>query len=233
MRGLRAPFRWALRPKRWVWRGLRIGVVLVGILLLAVASLRVVPPPITHTQWVEIQRLGSIKRDWVRLSTLPRHVPLSAIAAEDANFCVHWGFDVAAIRAALEDGAARGASGISQQTAKNVFLWQDRSWVRKGLETGFTVLIEALWGKRRIIEVYLNVAEFDEGVFGIEAAARHHFGVSAAGLSRGQAARLMAVLPDPKGRSAVSPGPVTQRTARRAAAGAQTLATDGRGRCVG
>ncbi|MEM9230926.1 MAG: monofunctional biosynthetic peptidoglycan transglycosylase [Pseudomonadota bacterium] len=221
-----------MRPRYWVSRGLRI-LMLAGLLLiLVIAALRVVPPPITHTQWSEANRLGSIKREWVALSTLPRHVPLSAMAAEDANFCLHWGFDIAAIRAAIDAGARRGASGISQQTAKNVFLWQGRSWIRKGLEAGFTVLIEVLWGKRRIIEVYLNVAEFDTGVFGIEAAALHHFGVPAARLTPTQAARLMAVLPDPKGRSAVRPGPVTQRVARRAAAGAQTLAVDGRGTCV-
>lgn len=226
------------RLLRAIWRAritrglVRIfgGVVLLILVLLLI--FRFVPPPINLYQASEWIRLGSIKRDWVRLSSLPAHIPLSALAAEDAEFCAHWGFDFAAIRAALADGASRGGSTISQQTAKNVFLWQDRSWIRKGLEAGFTPLIEVVWGKRRIVEVYLNIAEFDEGVFGIEAAARHHFGVPAAALSPDQSARLMAVLPNPKGRSAVRPGRFTQRQSRRIASGAVTLARDGRGACV-
>uniref|UniRef100_UPI003D1065DB transglycosylase domain-containing protein n=1 Tax=Altererythrobacter sp. TaxID=1872480 RepID=UPI003D1065DB len=118
------------------------------------------------------------------------------------------------------DGATRGASTISQQTAKNVFLWQGRSWVRKGLEAALTPVIELLWGKRRIMEVYLNVAEFDEGVFGVGAAARHYFGVAAGDLTPAQAARLMAVLPDPKDRSASRPSAGVQRRARAISAGA-------------
>lgn len=220
-----------VRPYRLIrgcYWALAICLAVVGF----VAALRVVEPGTNITQAQEIQRLGEIKREWVALETLPAHVPLSAIAAEDAGFCQHWGLDFAAIRAAFEDGARRGGSTISQQTAKNVFLWQQRSWVRKGLEAGFTTLIEALWGKRRIIEVYLNVAEFDEGVFGIEAAARHHFGVPSSGLSAAQAARLMAVLPDPKGRSAVRPGSFTQRRAAQIAAGARDLAATGKAGCI-
>ena len=150
------------------------GIVVVVVVLL-VAALRFLNPPLNVYQAQEWGRLGGIEKEWVALDTLPAFVPLSAAAGEDADFCTHWGFDFDAIREALEDGASRGASTISQQTAKNVFLWHGRSWLRKGLEAGFTVLIEAIWGKRRIIEVYLNVAEFDEGVFGIEAAAQHHF----------------------------------------------------------
>lgn len=217
------------RPVRWA------GVVFGGVAVLLVAlvlTLRFVAPPTNIYQWQEARRLGALKKEWVALDTLPAHVPLSAIAAEDAKFCSHWGFDLTAIRAALADGARRGGSTISQQTAKNVFLWQGRSWVRKGLEVGFTGLIEGLWGKRRILEVYLNVAEFDTGVFGIEAAARHHFGVPAARLSPGQAAVLMAVLPDPKGRSAIRPTAATQRRSAQIAAGAQTLAAQARGGCI-
>ncbi|WP_246237262.1 monofunctional biosynthetic peptidoglycan transglycosylase [Halovulum dunhuangense] len=201
-----------------------IGLAAVVALVLI---LRFVPPVTNLYQLSESWRLGGIERDWVALRSLPSHVPLSAAAAEDANFCVHWGFDLDAIRTAVAGGARRGASTVSQQTAKNVFLWQDRSWVRKGLEVGFTVLIEALWSKRRIMEVYLNVAEFDEGVFGIEAAARHYYGVAAADLSRAQAARLMAVLPDPKRRS-----PAASGRSRQIAQGADTLAVDGRGFCL-
>ena len=206
------------------------GVVAAVVLL--VLALRFVNPPINIYQAQEWSRLGEIRREWVDLDDLPAMIPLSAAAGEDANYCTHWGFDLHAIREALEDGASRGASTISQQTAKNVFLWHGRSWVRKGLEAGFTLLIEGLWGKRRIMEVYLNVAEFDEGVFGIEAAAWHHFSREAKDLSRAQTARLIAVLPDPKGRSAVRPSAFVQRRARVIASGAETLAVDGRGACL-
>ncbi len=221
----------AVRRYRLIW-GFYFALAICLAVVAFVAALRVVEPGTNITQAQEIRRLGAIKREWVALESLPAHVPLSAIAAEDAMFCQHWGLAFEAIRAALEDGARRGGSTISQQTAKNVFLWQQRSWIRKGLEAGFTTLIETLWGKRRIIEVYLNVAEFDAGVFGIEAAARHHFGVPAAGLSRVQAARLMAVLPDPKGRSAIRPGGFTQRRAGQIAAGARDLAVTGKAGCI-
>ena len=225
----------ARRWRRVLWLGrwgLRGAAVCLAMVLVPVLAFRVFAPPINVYQAEEALRLGGIRAAWVSLSDLPAHVPLSAAAAEDSGFCGHWGFDLAAIRAALGEGARRGGSTISQQTAKNVFLWQNRSWLRKGLEAGFTVLIEATWPKRRIMEVYLNIAEFDTGVFGIEAAARHHFGVPAKALTPAQAARLMAVLPDPKGRSAIAPGPRLQARARSIAAGARTLARDGRGACV-
>ena len=152
----------------------------------------------------------------------------AAMAAEDARFCGHWGFDFVEIEKALNGGAARGASTISQQVAKNVFLWPDRSWLRKGAEAGFTLLIETLWPKRRIMEVYLNVAEFGEGVFGAEAGAQAAFGKSAADLNLRQSARLIAVLPNPKNRE---PQAQVQRGAR-IAGGAQTLLADGRATCI-
>lgn len=221
-----------LRFPRLLRRGGALLLGAFGILIVLVLILRFVAPPTNIYQWQEARRLGPLKKEWVALDTLPAHVSLAAIAAEDSKFCSHWGFDLAAIRAALADGARRGGSTISQQTAKNVFLWQGRSWVRKGLEVGFTGLIEALWGKHRILEVYLNVAEFDTGVFGIEAAARHHFGVPAARLSPAQAAVLMAVLPDPKGRSAIAPSAATERRSAQIAAGARTLAAQARGGCI-
>ena len=153
------------------------------------------------------------------------------MAAEDANFCLHWGFDMAAIREAVNEGSNRGASTITQQMVKNVFLWHDRNWVRKALEALTTPVVEVLWSKRRILEVYLNVAEFDEGVFGVEAAARHHFGVSARDLSPTQAARLAAVLPDPKGRSASEPSDFVRRRTRQIISGADTILADGRAAC--
>jgi len=210
-----------------------MGVGVLALVLVAlVAALRFINPPINYYQAQEWWRLGDIRRSWVDLDSLPALIPLSAAAAEDANFCEHWGIDIDAVRDAFAGGARRGGSTISQQTAKNVFLWQGRSWVRKGLEAGFTVMIETLWGKRRIMEVYVNVAEFDTGVFGIEAAAWHHFNVPARDLSRTQAARLMAVLPDPKRRSAIRPSAHTQRRTRVIQSGARTLAVDGRGACL-
>ncbi len=227
----------ALRAIRRLFRKvLRLGmrIVLLGLAaaVLAVMLFRFVNPPLNFYMLSEWLRLGAIEREWTALSAMAGPVPLSAVAAEDANFCLHSGFDVAGIRAALADTERlRGGSTISQQVAKNVFLWPGRSWLRKGLEAGFTLLIETLWTKRRILEVYLNVAEFDEGVFGVEAAAQRYWGISAADLGPQRAARLMAVLPDPKGRSPVSG---TRFIANRGAAiesGAGTIAADGRAAC--
>jgi len=213
-------------------RTARVALITAAAVVLLTALYGFVNPPINPYMLGERLRLGPLQRAWVPLSEMSEFVPLSAAAAEDANFCLHWGFDVAGIRAALADeDRLRGGSTISQQVAKNVFLWQGRSWLRKGLEAGFTVLIEALWTKRRIMEVYLNVAEFDEGVFGVEAAAQRHWGVSTADLGPQRAARLMAVLPDPKARSPVSG---TRFIASRGAAiqsGAGTIRADGRGAC--
>lgn len=201
-----------------------------------VAAYRVVDPPTNYYMIGERMRLSGIEREWRDLGDMSPHLPLAAIAAEDSRFCAHWGIDVAAVRRAIREGDGgrrlRGGSTITQQVAKNVFLWPERSWVRKGLEAGFAVLIEALWPKRRIVEVYLNIAEFDEGVFGVEAAARRHFGKPSADLRRIEAARLAAVLPDPKGRSASRPGGWTRRRAAAIADGAATLERGGGADCV-
>ena len=125
----------------------------------------------------------------------------------------------------------RGASTISQQVVKNVFLWQGRSWLRKAIEAVWTPVTEALWSKQRIVELYLNVVEFDEGVFGVQAAARHYFGVDAADLNRTQAARLAAILPAPKARSASNPSTFTRNRAAAILSGADTIAADGRADC--
>jgi monofunctional biosynthetic peptidoglycan transglycosylase len=141
------------------------------------------------------------RHQWVPLEDISRHVLQAAVASEDQKFLEHNGFDMQAIEKALvynsKGKKIRGASTISQQTAKNVFLWSGRSWLRKGLETGFTLLIEAVWGKQRILEVYLNSIEFGSGVYGVEAAAQQYFGTSAAKLTRQQAALLVTVLPNP------------------------------------
>ena len=219
------PFRWLVK---WVFRA---ALAVVALVLLAVVFYSVVNPPTTPYIMSESRRLGGVDRMWVSIEEVSPFMARSVVAAEDANFCNHWGFDMAAIRAALNEGGGRGASTLSQQVVKNVYLWQGRSWTRKALEALMTPLVEAFWSKRRILEVYLNVAEFDEGVFGVEAAARHYFGVGPEGLSPTQAARLAAVLPNPKVRSASKP---TARLRKRAAAivsGAATIRADGRSAC--
>ena len=178
----------------------------------------------------ERSRLGSIKYDWTPIEDIAPVMARSAVAAEDANFCLHWGLDVNAIRSAIDRGRG-GASTISQQVIKNVYLWHGRSWLRKAMEALWTPLSEAVWTKRRILELYLNVAEFDEGVFGVQAAARHYFGVDAANLSATQAARLAAILPAPKTRSASNPSPYTRDRTSAIISGAQTIKADGRADC--
>ena len=179
----------------------------------------------------EARRLGDIDRQWASMEEIAPVMARSVVAAEDANFCLHWGLDVNAIRDAMEDGGTRGASTISQQVVKNVYLWHGRSWVRKSLEALLTPAVEAVWTKRRIIEVYLNVAEFDEGVFGVDAAAYHYFQKRPSELTAVQAARLAAVLPNPKGRSASRPSNFVRKRAASIVDGAATIKADGRARC--
>ncbi len=207
---------------------LLLALLAVGLVVL----FRWVNPPPGVRMIAERVRLGGIERQWVALDAMSANLPLSAAAAEDANFCRHWGFDIEGIRAALADTErVRGGSTISQQVAKNVFLWPARSWLRKGLEAGFTGLIELIWPKRRIMEVYLNVAEMGEGVFGVEAAARHYWKTGAADLGPQRAARLMAVLPDPRRRSPVSGSRFIVRRGAAIEKGAATIRADGRGAC--
>ena len=172
----------------------------------------------------------------VPLNRMSPHIVRAVIAAEDANFCTHDGFDVEAIQDAMRSnargGRTRGASTISQQTAKNLFLWPDRSWLRKGLETYFTALIEFMWPKRRIMEAYLNTAEWGDGNFGIEAAARARFGVSAADLTPLQAARLAAVLPNPNRWRADSPGPYVRQRAAMLVGRARVVRNERMAACV-
>ncbi|MGI1662096.1 monofunctional biosynthetic peptidoglycan transglycosylase [Palleronia sp. KMU-117] len=213
---------------RWLVRGvLAVAAVFLGLIVL----FSVLRPPTTPYILAEGWRHGGVERTWVPFEDIAPIMARTTVAAEDANFCLHWGFDMAAIRTALEAGAGRGASTLSQQTVKNVFLWHGRSWPRKALEALITPVVELIWTKRRILEVYLNVAEFDQGVFGVDAAARHYFGVSAADLSPTQAARLAAVLPDPKGRSASQPSAFVQRRASAILDGAETIRRDGRAAC--
>lgn len=231
--GLRAAFRDARpRPIRWILRWTLRAVLLVAVLGgLWVLAYKVINPPTTPYIMQETRRLGTVDRIWVPMESIAPVMARSAVAAEDANFCLHWGFDMVAIRAALEDGAVRGASTISQQVVKNAYLWQGRNWSRKALEGLLTPLVEATWSKRRILEVYLNIIEFDEGVFGIEAAARHYFDLGPEDLSAVQAARLAAVLPNPKARDAAQPTPTLRRRAAGIMDGAETIRRDGRAAC--
>lgn len=216
------------RIRRWLGRGL---AAIAGFYLLLIVLFSFLPPPINLYQLGESWRLGGISKDWVSWDEIAPVMGRSVVAAEDANFCLHWGFDMAAIRVAIEQGSTRGASTLSQQVVKNVFLWHGRSWLRKAMEAGLTPVVELLWSKQRILEVYLNTAEFDEGVFGVQAAAQHYFGVDASKLTDVQAARLAAVLPDPKGRSAAKPSDFVRKRARAILSGAETINADGRAGC--
>lgn len=179
----------------------------------------------------------TVRYDWTPIGKISPHLVRAVIGAEDSRFCQHEGFDLAAIEKALEEaeagGRLRGASTISQQTAKNAFLWNGRSWVRKGLEAGYTVLIEALWPKRRIMEMYLNIAEWGDGIFGAEAAAQARFGKPAADLTAYEAALLAAVLPNPNEWRVDPPGPYVSRRAGTLQARARTVAAQGLAGCVG
>ncbi len=153
-----------------------------------------------------------LKHDWVAMNKISPNLQLAVICSEDQNFVNHWGFDLEAIDKALKDSKKRnrqprGASTISQQTAKNVFLWPGRSWVRKGFEVWFTGWIELLWSKKRILQVYLNSIEMGNGIYGAEAAAQYYFKVPASALTARQAAAIAAVLPNPRKYNAATPGP--------------------------
>jgi monofunctional glycosyltransferase len=220
------------RVVRWLSRGV---LMIAGVYAALILLFAIVPPPTNIYQMQEGWRLGGVERDWVAWDDIAPVMARSVVAAEDANFCNHWGFDMAAIRLAIDEGGNRGASTLSQQVVKNVFLWHGRSdvsrYLRKGLEAVLTPAMELVWTKRRILHVYLNVAEFGEGVFGVQAAAQHHFGVDAKDLTAQQAARLAAVLPDPKGRSAGKPGPYVRRRGNQIMDGAETIRADGRAAC--
>ena len=186
--------------------------------VIAISTLRFVDPPMTSLMFQrrsEARRQGNeafvLKQHWIPLARLPDYVALAVISSEDQRFFKHWGFDTAEIERALGDHLRgeplRGASTLSQQVAKNLFLWEGRSFARKVLEAYFTFGIELLWSKRRILEVYLNIAELGPGVFGVGAAARHHFDCDARRLSVEQAALLAAILPSPLKRDARHPSP--------------------------
>lgn len=202
---------------------------------------RFLPPPGT---WIMLERKLSgeeIVHSFRPLEEISPHLVRAAIAAEDSRFCLHKGVDVEAVRKAFEDnqknggaknGRRRGGSTISQQTAKNLFLWNGGGWVRKGLETWFTLVSETIWGKRRTMELYLNVAEWGHGRFGAEAAAQELFGKSAAMLTKQEAALLAAVLPSPNRWRAVNPGPYVKRRAATIRKRMDVVQSEGLDRCV-
>ena len=181
--------------------------------VVVVLALRWLPVPTTAFMILDTE--PGPPHDWVPWREISAHAAVAVIAAEDQNFPLHDGFDFAAIDKAIKDASRgrrqRGASTISQQVAKNLFLWPGHSWFRKGLEVWFTLWIEALWPKQRILEVYLNSAEFGRGVWGVEAASRHFFGKPAARISRQEAALLAAVLPNPKRLRAGNPSAYVRR----------------------
>lgn len=230
----RAPKRklpWYLRPFKWLlWF-----VILSVVWVLAYA---VVPPPVTLTMLLDG---NGITKDWESLDNIDRNMVRAAIAAEDGKFCSHDGFDRDAIEQAIERNTKgngkrlRGGSTISQQTAKNVFLWQGSGWtryVRKVPEVWFTFLIEKIWGKRRIMEVYLNVAETGIGTYGVEAGAQRYFNKSAAKLAPAEAARIAAILPLPKKREAISPSGFTRRYGNTITARIGQVRRDGLDSCI-
>jgi len=209
------------RPGR-VRRWLRLCARIVGLFLLIsvvwTATYAVLPVPLTPLMAIRLVEGYGFSKDWVSYEKISPNLARAAIASEDSGFCAHYGFDWDAIRNAWHrnqrSSRIRGGSTISNQTAKNAFLWPDRTYVRKGLEYYFTGLIELIWGKKRILEVYLNVVEFGPGIYGAEAAAQSYFHKPASALSRREAALLVAVLPLPLKYSVTRPGPYVQsRTA--------------------
>lgn len=202
----------------------RLTLVALALPTLVLLALRWLDPPTSAfmlaRQWEQLRggRAAAVQHRWVDFDRISPHLAVAVIAAEDQRFPDHFGFDLAAIHRALAHNArsrtVRGASTISQQTAKNLFLWSGRSYLRKGLEAGLTLGLELLWPKRRILEVYLNLAEFGDGVFGARAAAERIFHANPDRLSRQQAALLASVLPDPGGLDAGHPSVHVQQKAR-------------------
>ncbi|MEA9390368.1 monofunctional biosynthetic peptidoglycan transglycosylase [Acerihabitans sp. TG2] len=193
------------RTGKWLAAGC---AVILGVWLTAVVLFAFLPVPFSAVMierqvgaWLQGDFSYVAHSDWVPMDEIAPSMALAVIAAEDQKFPDHWGFDIDAIQAAVAHNErsqrTRGASTISQQTAKNLLLWNDRTWIRKGLEAGITLAMEGIWTKRRILTVYLNIAEFGEGTFGVEAAAQRYFHKPAARLTASEAALLAAVLPNP------------------------------------
>ena len=221
------------RRSRWAKIIFKMIGSFVALSLLLVLIYRFVPPPVTLTM---LGDPNGITKDWVSLDEIDPNMARAAIAGEDSRFCSHHGFDAVAIARALRHNASggviRGGSTISQQTAKNVFLFQGGGFIRKGFEAWFTMLIEAIWGKRRIMEVYLNVAETGIGTYGVQAGAIRYFHHGAGKLTRAEAARIAAVLPLPKKRAAITPRGFTRRYGDSITSRIGVVQRDGLDSCV-
>lgn len=198
---------------------LALFIVLVAGPVATVILYRFIPPPVTPLMVIRAVEGRGLDHRWRSIDKVAPALPRALIAAEDARFCEHHGFDFDALQKAYANNEAgkkiRGGSTISQQTAKNVFLWPGRSYVRKGLEAWFTVLIETFWGKKRIMEVYLNSIEYGSGIYGAEAAAQRYFGVGADRLNQAQASRLAAILPSPLKWKVVKPGKYVAKRSKK------------------
>ncbi|GAB2495926.1 monofunctional biosynthetic peptidoglycan transglycosylase [Arenimonas alkanexedens] len=218
--------------RRWLRRLLWLPLLFLVVTFLQVAPLRFIDPPTSAFMlWRQVDGLGEegfrLRQQWRDYDQISSHLPIALVAAEDQKFPQHHGFDLEAIDKALESnaegGRVRGGSTISQQVAKNLYLWSGGGYFRKALEAWYTVLIELTWSKQRILEVYVNIAEFGDGVYGAEAAAQAFFGKPASALTAAESARLAAVLPNPKKYSARNPGPYVQRRAAWIQRNAQNL----------
>jgi monofunctional biosynthetic peptidoglycan transglycosylase len=215
---------------------LALFIILVAGPVVAVILFRFVPPPITPLMVIRAVEGKGLDHRWRPIDEVAPALPRALIAAEDARFCEHHGFDFDALQKAYANNEAgkkiRGGSTISQQTAKNVFLWPGRSYVRKGLEAWFTVLIEIGWGKKRIMEVYLNSIEFGPGIYGAEAASRRYFGVGADKLTQAQASRLAAILPSPLKWRVIKPGKYVAKRTQKIGKASRAVRRDGLADCV-
>lgn len=220
-------------PIRMIKLFFRLIIYFVLITLLWAGLYAFVPPPVTATMLLDD---NGITKDWVPLSDISPSLTRAVIAAEDGKFCSHNGFDSEAIAQAIkrnrQGGRIRGGSTISQQTAKNVFLWQDGGYFRKGLEAYFTFLIEKIWGKKRIMEVYLNVAETGIGTYGAQAGAQRYFKKDASDLTKLEAARIAAILPLPKKRAVNGASGFTRRYGNTIAARINVVKNEGLDKCV-
>jgi len=215
---------------------IKLILALLIISVLWVLAYRFVNPPITATMLGDVFAGRGAARDWMPISEIDRDMVRGAIAAEDGKFCTHHGFDFEAIEDAMKRNASggriRGGSTISQQAAKNAFLWQGGGYARKGVEAWFTFLIEHLWGKRRIMEVYLNLAETGIGTYGVNAGSQRYFGHDASAMSPTEAARMAAILPLPKERAAIAPKGFTRRYGNTIAARIPIVERDALDACV-
>lgn len=221
---------------RITWSIVRAVLIFLVGSVLWVVIYKFVPPPITATMIGDAFAGRGMTKDWMSLSAMDPDMARAAIAGEDGKFCSHNGFDREAILDAMErnakGGRIRGGSTISQQTAKNAFLWQGGGFFRKGLEAYFTVLIELIWGKKRIMEVYLNIAETGIGTYGANAGAMRYFKHDASRLTPTEAGRIAAVLPLPKKREAIDPGGFTRRHGNRLARWVGVVRRDGLDSCL-